>query len=109
MGWPCFNVFWFSKDNPTGHSERNKKKRQTGEEMGRQCQRVDRNGLCQLFYGRWKQGKMERGCCEFICVAPTTAQGYVIEQNRLGLGYFKGVCGWFVCFYGTTTTDTKIM
>ena len=20
--WPCFKVYWFSKDNPTGHSER---------------------------------------------------------------------------------------
>ena len=40
--------FWFSKDNPTGHSERKKKKRQTEEEVGRQYQRVDRNGLCQL-------------------------------------------------------------
>ena len=27
--------FLVSKDNPTGHSERNKKKRQTEEEMGR--------------------------------------------------------------------------
>ena len=27
--------FWFSKDNPTGHSERKKKKRQTEEEVGR--------------------------------------------------------------------------
>ena len=41
-------VFWFSKDNPTGHSERKKKKRQTEEEVGRQYQTVDRNGLCQL-------------------------------------------------------------
>ena len=40
-------VLWFSKDNPTGHSER-KQKRQTEEEVGRQYQRVDRNGLCQL-------------------------------------------------------------
>ena len=29
MVLPCFKVFWFSKDNPTGHSERTKKKRQT--------------------------------------------------------------------------------
>ena len=36
---PCLNVFWFSKDNPTGHSERKKKKRQTEEEVGRQYQR----------------------------------------------------------------------
>ena len=27
MVWPCLKVFWFSKDNPTGHSERKKKKR----------------------------------------------------------------------------------
>ena len=43
---------WFghvsSKDNATGHSERKKKKRQTEEEVGRQYQRMDRNGLCQL-------------------------------------------------------------
>ena len=39
-------VFWFSKDNPTG--QRKKKMRQTEEEGGRQYQRVDRNGLCQL-------------------------------------------------------------
>ena len=22
MVWPCLKVLWFSKDNPTGHSER---------------------------------------------------------------------------------------
>ena len=48
MVWPCLKVFWFSKDNPTGHSERKNKKRQTEEEVGRQYPRVDRNGLCQL-------------------------------------------------------------
>ena len=48
MVWPCLKVFWFSKDNHTRYSERIKKKRQTEEEVGRQYQRVDRNGLCQL-------------------------------------------------------------
>ena len=38
MIWPCLKVFWFSKDNPTGHSERKKKKRQTEEQVGRQYQ-----------------------------------------------------------------------
>ena len=33
--WPHLKVFWFSEDNPTGDSER-KKKRQTKEEVGRQ-------------------------------------------------------------------------
>ena len=27
MVWPCLKVFWFSKDNPTGHNERKKRKR----------------------------------------------------------------------------------
>ena len=31
MVWPCFKVFWFGKDYPTGHSEKKKKKRQTEE------------------------------------------------------------------------------
>ena len=26
MVWPCLKVFWFSKDNPTGHSERKRKR-----------------------------------------------------------------------------------
>ena len=46
--WPCFKVFWFSEDNPTGPNERAKKKRLTEEEVDRQYQRVDRNALCQL-------------------------------------------------------------
>ena len=29
MVWPCLKVFWFSKDNSTGHNESKKKKRQT--------------------------------------------------------------------------------
>ena len=33
MVWPFLKIFWFSKDNPTGHSERKKKKRQTEEEV----------------------------------------------------------------------------
>ena len=48
MVWPCLKVFWFSKDNLTGHSKRKRKKRQTEEKVGRQCQRVDRNRPCQL-------------------------------------------------------------
>ena len=48
MVWPHFKVVWFSKDNPTRHSERKKKKRQAEEEVGRQYQRLERNGLRQL-------------------------------------------------------------
>ena len=34
--WPCLKIFWFGKDNPMGHSEKKKKKRQTEEDVGRQ-------------------------------------------------------------------------
>ena len=67
------------KDYPTGHSESKKKKRQTEEEGEREYQIVDRNGLCQLNLGSSKQDNMERDCCEFICGAPTTFNGYGIE------------------------------
>ena len=40
--WSRLKVFWLSKDNPTRHSEKKKKKRQT-EEVGRQYQIVNRN------------------------------------------------------------------
>ena len=39
---------WFSKDNPTGHSERKNKKRQTEEEMGQEWTRAAENRT------RWK-------------------------------------------------------
>ena len=79
MVWPCLKVFWFGKDNPTGHGERKRRKRQTEEEVGRQYQRVDGGGLCQLNWGSWGRVGMEGGCCEIICGAPTTFQGYGIE------------------------------
>ena len=33
MVWQRLMVFWYSKDRPTGHSERKKKKRHTEEEV----------------------------------------------------------------------------
>ena len=72
------------------------KNRQTEEEVGRQYQRLDRNGLCQLNQSSRKQGNIEVYCCEFICGAPTTFQGYGIEYNRIvhlavACGIFYGV------------------
>ena len=62
---------WFSKDNPTGHSEREKKKRQTEEEVGRQYQRVDRNGLCQpAQLGQLKTGQDGKGLLQIHLWCP---------------------------------------
>ena len=35
MVWPHLKVSWFSKDNPTGHSEREKKRHIEEEEVGK--------------------------------------------------------------------------
>ena len=42
MVWPCFKFFWFSKDNPTGHSERTKKKK--GADRRRGGKTISRSG-----------------------------------------------------------------
>ena len=42
MVWPLFKVFWFSKDNPTGHSEKEKEKEAARRRVsGRQYQRMN--------------------------------------------------------------------
>ena len=57
MVWSHVMVFWFCKDNPTVHSEREKKKRQTEEEVGRQYQRVDRNASSTRAAENWTRWK----------------------------------------------------
>ncbi len=49
------------------HSERGKKTRQTEEEVGRRCKRMDRPGVRQVPEGSGEQGKMEQTGCEIIC------------------------------------------
>ena len=68
MVWPCFKAFWFSKDNPTGHSERKKKKRQTEEEVGRQYQSVDRTLPAPL--GQLKTGQDGKGLLRIYLWCP---------------------------------------
>ena len=48
------------------------KTRQTGEEVGRQHQVVDRLGVRQVLEGSGEQGKMEETDCEIIFGAPAT-------------------------------------
>ena len=54
------------------NSEREKKTRQTEEEVGRQHQGMDRPVVCQVPEGSGEQGKMEETGCEIICGAPVT-------------------------------------
>ena len=54
------------------HVERGKKTRQTGEEVGRHHQGMDRPRVRKVQEGTGEQGKMEETGCEIICGAPTT-------------------------------------
>ena len=44
----------------------------TEEEVGRQCQGMDRPGVCQVLEGSGEQGKMKETGCEIICGVPMT-------------------------------------
>ena len=61
MVWPCFKVFWSSKDNPTGYSERKNKKRQTEEEMGRQYSKSGQEWTSPVQLGQLKTGQNGKG------------------------------------------------
>ena len=56
----------------TRHSDREKKTKQTDEEVGRQHQGMNKPGVRQVPEGSREQGKMEETGCEIICGAPTT-------------------------------------
>ena len=42
---------------------------------------------------------MERDCCEFICGAPTTFQGYGIEEKRSWFNWWASFAPEFQCCY----------
>ena len=54
------------------HSEREKKTRQTEEDVGRQHQGMDGPGVRQVPEGSGEQGKMEETGYKIICGDPTT-------------------------------------
>ena len=60
------------KNHLARHSERGKKTRQAGEEVGGQHQEMHRPGVCQVQESSGEQRKMEETGCKFICGAPTT-------------------------------------
>ena len=71
--WSCLPFIRSRQNHLARHSERGKKTRQTGEEVERQHQGMDRPGIRQIPKGSGEQGgKMEETGCEIICGAPTT-------------------------------------
>ena len=69
--WSCIPFVRSGQNHLARHSEREKKIRQTEEEVGRQHQGMDRPGVRRVSEGSGEQGKMEETGCEIICGAPT--------------------------------------
>ena len=72
---------WCGQNHLARHSEREKKTRQTEEEVGRQHQVMDTPGVHKVSDGNGEQGKMEETGCEIICGAQTTFT--LKEQMRM--------------------------
>ena len=70
--WSCFPFIRSGQNHLARHSEREKKIRQTEEEVGRQHQGMDRPGVRQVPEGGGEQGKMEKTGCKISCGAPPT-------------------------------------
>ena len=58
--WSCLTFIKSSQNHLARHSERGKKTRQTEEEVGRQHQRMDRPGVCQVPEGSGELGKWRK-------------------------------------------------
>ena len=70
--WSCLSVIRSGQNYLAKNSEREKKTRQTEEEVERQHRGMDRPGVRQVPEGSGEQGKMEETGCEIICGAPMT-------------------------------------
>ena len=70
--WSCFPFISSGQKHLARHSERRKKTRQTGEEVGKQHPGMDRPRVRQVPEGSGEQGKMEETGCKIICGAPAT-------------------------------------
>ena len=72
LQWYCYVSCSSGLAKTILHSERGKKTRQTGEEVGRQHQGMDKPGVLQVPEGSGEQVKMEETGCKIICGAPMT-------------------------------------
>ena len=70
--WSCLPFIRSGQNHLARYSEREKKTRQTEDEVGRHRQGMDRPGGHQVPEGSGEQGKMEETGCKIICGAPMT-------------------------------------
>ena len=68
--WTCLLFIRSGQNHLARHSKKEKKARQTEEEVGRQHQGMDWLTVRQVPEGSGELGKMEKTGCEIICGAP---------------------------------------
>ena len=66
MVWPCFKVFWLSKDNPTGLSERKKKRKQTEKRGGKTISKSGQDWTLPAQLGQLKTGQDGKGLLRIV-------------------------------------------
>ena len=71
MVWSCFPFIRSGQNHLARYSGREKKTRQTEEEMERH-QEMDKLEVRQVPEGSGERGKIEESGCEIICGAPAT-------------------------------------
>ena len=86
--WSCFPFIRAGQNRLARHSERGKKIRETGEEVGRQHQGMDRPGVRHITEGSGEWGKMEKTGCKITCGVPTSlaVKGLMMMMMSLGGG-----------------------
>ena len=70
MVWPCLKVFWFSKDNPTGHSERKKKKEADRRGGGKTISKSGQEWTLPAQLGQLKTGQDGKGSLQIHLWCP---------------------------------------
>ena len=79
MVWSCFNVFRFSKNNPTGHSERKKKKEADRRRDGKTISKSGQEWTLPAQLRQPKTAQDGKGLLRIYLWCPTTFQGYGIQ------------------------------
>ena len=69
MVWPCLKVFWISKDNPTGHSER-KKKEADRRRGGKTISKNGQEWTLPAQLGQLKTGQDGKGLLQIHLLCP---------------------------------------
>ena len=81
MVLPCLKVFWSNKGKYAGHSKWKMEKEEEEDRRRGENNIKELAGInCQLSKGILKQSKVERGCFKVICGAPSTLEGYGIDE-----------------------------